>query len=112
MARDLELCVQYVFVAHGGSEAIAVTNSGQYQEITDGCRYPYPGGSSMCIVPEFCMGFTFFKRFYDRGAAFGLDCHHPRALAVNPADCFEFFESLPHADQTGTAAGRIKNHVW
>ena len=51
------------------------------------------------------------KRAHDRGATFRLHRHHPRAFGTDPPQCFQFFECLPHADQTGPAAGGIDDDI-
>src|SRR5439155_14515720 len=48
---------------------------------------------------------------YDRRAAFGLYRDEARAFLVEPADGAKLVESLPHPDQTDSAAGRVDDHV-
>ncbi len=51
-------------------------------------------------------------RTRDRGAPFALAGDHPGAFAVRqPADGLKFGKRLPHADQPGTAAGRVQDDV-
>src|SRR5207245_2199058 len=50
-------------------------------------------------------------RLDHRRTALRLDYHHPWPLRSDPADCFELGERLPHADNAGAAAGRVKDHI-
>ena len=51
------------------------------------------------------------KRTNHRRAAFGLDRIHPRPLGADEPDRLQLVERLPHADEAGTAAGRIEDRV-
>src|ERR1043166_5929344 len=48
----------------------------------------------------------------DWRAARGLDSEHAWSFFSDPAQRFHLVERFPHANQSGAAAGRIKNRVW
>jgi hypothetical protein len=49
------------------------------------------------------------ERANDGGTAFGLHGKHLRSLRPDPANSLELGERFPHADQTGSAAGRVED---
>src|SRR5207245_6644388 len=63
-------------------------------------------------VRKFCSSFfSSFECAHDRCAPGGLHREHARSLFPDPAESFHFVERFPHADQTGAAAGGIKNDI-
>ena len=65
----------------------------------------------MGILPARRVLGAIFERAHHWRAARRLHRDHARALAADESDGFEFGESLPHANQTCAAAGRIEDHV-
>ncbi len=47
----------------------------------------------------------------DRRAGHALDADHPGPLGPDQAECLELVERLGHADDAGSSAGRVDDHV-
>ena len=83
----------------------------QDEEIADGCRHAHTGDRRVRIFPELSKLLALIERADDGRAVARLHGHHARPFGPNPADALHFREGFPHADQAGSAAGGIKNHV-
>src|SRR5205085_433335 len=63
------------------------------------------------VLPAWRMLCPGLESAHDRRAARCLYRYHARPLGTDEANRLELRERLPHADQPGPAAGRIKDHV-
>ena len=65
----------------------------------------------MRVLPARRVLLARFPGLDHRRAARSLHDNHARPLLADPAQRLQFGESLPHADNAGAAAGRIKDDV-
>src|SRR5437868_1635956 len=101
----------YRLVIDGGRETAAVAHRAQDQKIADRLRHPDAGGEGVRVLPARRVLLARFPGLYHRRAARSLHDNHARPLLADPAQRLQFGESLPHADNAGAAAGRIKDDV-
>ena len=92
-------------------EAAALAHRAQDQEIADRLRHADAGRDRVRVLPARGMLDAVLVGAHHGRAAGRLHRDHARALLADEADRLELGERLPHADQSGAAAGRIEDHV-
>src|SRR5207249_1498326 len=104
--RVLDLCL-----ADGDRDADGVAKCLENDEVAQCLRYPDAGGKRPRVWPLLRFVGSLDERLDDRRATLGLSGHEARLFRVEPADCSELVECLPHADEADSAAGWVHDHV-
>src|SRR4029077_13086611 len=92
-------------------EAAALAHGAQDEKIADRLRHTNARRDGVRIFPARRVLLARLVGAHDGRAARRLHCHHARALGPDEADRLELGECLPHADEPGSAAGGIEDHV-
>src|SRR5262249_31567777 len=92
-------------------EAATFTHGAQDEKVSDRLRHADARRDGVRVLPARRVLLAGFEGAHDGSAARRLYRDHARALFPEKADRLELRERLPHADQAGAAAGRIKHDV-
>ena len=107
--RNLGLGVCDSLVADRQGRAAAFAHRAQDQEVADRHRHANPGGEGVGVLPQRRVLLTCLEGLDDGRAALRLDGEHLGALGADPPHGFQLREGFPHADQAGSATGRIED---
>src|SRR5438874_4016563 len=102
---------KHFFVFHSNGAAVGLTKNVQHHEVAN----RFWNAQARCDrmrVGEFGGGlFSGFESADDGRTTGGLHREHARTFLPDPAERFQFIECFPHSNESGAAAGWIKNYV-